>query len=51
MKITIERVSCDFCGQVFEFERTLPDKSMEIFEDLSEHLRSLGWLLTTGGDM
>lgn len=42
----IERVTCDKCGEVREFEK-FENSVMRIrFEDLTHWLRDLGWYIT-----
>ena len=43
MRQVIERVTCDVCGQVFDFEK-LNSSTREVrIESLSDWIRPLGW--------
>lgn len=45
MRILIERVTCDSCGQVFDFEKLSNDPTpmRARLEDLTDWLRERGW--------
>jgi hypothetical protein len=43
MRQVIERVTCDVCGQVFDFEKYNTSTRLVRIEDLSRWISSRGW--------
>lgn len=43
MRQLIERVTCDRCGQVFDFEKLNDGSRVARIDNLTEWLLSLGW--------
>jgi predicted Zn-ribbon and HTH transcriptional regulator len=48
VRVVIERVTCDRCGQVFDFEKFNNSTKTVRMEGLSEWLVNLGWNLSDG---
>jgi hypothetical protein len=48
MRVVIERVTCDHCGQVFNFEKFNEGTKTARFETLSDWLLKIGWHLSDG---
>lgn len=48
MRAVIERVTCDKCGQVHDFEKYNQGIHLARIESLSDWLLSLGWKLSDG---
>ena len=51
MRAIIERVTCDHCGQVFDFEKLDEAKQLARLEPLTDWLKSLGWMIGNGNTM
>lgn len=48
MRVIIERVTCDHCGQVFDFEKFSEATKIARIEKLTKWLISLGWQMSNG---
>lgn len=48
MRSLIERVTCDTCGQTFDFEKYNEATQTARIEVLTDWLLSLGWSMTNG---
>ncbi len=47
MRQVIERVTCDKCGQVFDFEKVCNSPMRGRIESLTDWLLKLGWRVVT----
>jgi hypothetical protein len=48
MRVVLERVTCDRCGQVFDFEKLNDATNVARIEGLSNWLITLGWSMSDG---